>query len=162
MYSCHLFLISPGTLKILTVSALYCAHPHMKYSLDISFLEKISSLSNSVAFLCFFALFFVCLFVWRRLSSLSLLSLELCIQFSLPSGFSRQEYWSGLPCLPLGNLLDPGIEPVSLRSPALAGGFFSTSTTWEAQLHLPGWFPWSACCPHRGIWNLSSDPPRSS
>ena len=33
--------------------------------------------------------------------------------------FSRQEYWSGLPCPPPGDLPDPGIEPASLRSPAL-------------------------------------------
>ena len=44
-------------------------------------------------------------------------------------GFSKQEYWSGLPCLPPGDLPDPGIEPVSLTSPALAGGFFTSSTT---------------------------------
>jgi len=42
-------------------------------------------------------------------------------------GFSRQEYWSGLPCSPPGDLPDPGIEPTSLMSPALAGGFFTTS-----------------------------------
>jgi len=48
-------------------------------------------------------------------------------------GFSRQQYWSGLPCPPPGALPDPGIEPVSLMSPALAGRFFTTSTTWEAQ-----------------------------
>ena len=35
----------------------------------------------------------------------------------LSTGFSRQEYWSGLPCPPPGYLLDPGIEPVSLASP---------------------------------------------
>ena len=39
-------------------------------------------------------------------------------------GFPRQEYWSGLPCPPLGDLLNPGIEPASPLSPALAGGFF--------------------------------------
>ena len=50
----------------------------------------------------------------------------------LSMGFSRQEYWSGLPCLPPGDLPDPGIEPESLRSPALAGGFFTASATWEA------------------------------
>ena len=44
-------------------------------------------------------------------------------------GFSRQEYWSGLPCPPLGDLPDPGIGPVSLVSPASAGVFFTTSTT---------------------------------
>ena len=46
-------------------------------------------------------------------------------------GFCSQEYWSGLPCPPPGDLLDPGIEPLSLTSPALAGRFFTTSTTWE-------------------------------
>ena len=42
------------------------------------------------------------------------------------SVFPRQEYWSGLPFSPPGDLPDPGIEPVSLMSPALAGGFFTT------------------------------------
>ena len=41
--------------------------------------------------------------------------------------FSRQEYWSGLPCLPLGDLPNPGIKPTSLFSPALSGRFFTTS-----------------------------------
>ena len=44
----------------------------------------------------------------------------------LSMGFPRQEYWSGLPSLPPGDLPDPGIEPTSLMSPALAGGFFAT------------------------------------
>ena len=52
----------------------------------------------------------------------------------LSVGFSRQEYWSGLPCPPPGDLPYPGIEPVSFTSPALAGGFFTTSATWEAPL----------------------------
>ena len=46
--------------------------------------------------------------------------------------FSRQEYWIGLPCPPPGGLPDPGIEPASLTYPALAGGFFTSSTTWES------------------------------
>ena len=46
-------------------------------------------------------------------------------------GFSGQEYWSGLPCLPLGDLPNPGIEPTSLTSPAFAGRFFITSATLE-------------------------------
>ena len=46
-------------------------------------------------------------------------------------GFSRQEYWSGLPGPPPGDLPDPGIEPDSLRSPALAEEFFTTRATWE-------------------------------
>ena len=47
-------------------------------------------------------------------------------------GFSRQEYWGGLLCPPLGDLPDPGMEATSLKSPPLAGGFFTTSATWEA------------------------------
>ena len=49
----------------------------------------------------------------------------------LPMGFSQQEYWSGLPGEDPGNLPDPGVEPASLMSPALAGRFFTTSATWE-------------------------------
>ena len=43
-------------------------------------------------------------------------------QAPLSTGFSRQEYWSGLPFTPPGNLPDPGIQP---GSPALAGRFFT-------------------------------------
>ena len=52
-------------------------------------------------------------------------------QAPLSMGFSKQDYGSGLPCPPPGGLPDPGIEPASLTSPALAGGFFTTSATWE-------------------------------
>ena len=47
-------------------------------------------------------------------------------QVPLSAGFSRQEYWSGLPVPPPGDLPHPGIEPRSLVSPTLAGGFFTT------------------------------------
>ena len=50
--------------------------------------------------------------------------------------FSRQEYWSGLPCPPAGDLPDPGIESTSLISPALIGRFFTTSATWEAYIYI--------------------------
>ena len=49
-------------------------------------------------------------------------------QAPLFKGFSRQECWSGLPFPPPGNHPNPGIKPVSLTSPVLAGGFFTTST----------------------------------
>ena len=52
-------------------------------------------------------------------------------QAPLSMGFSRQEYWSGLPCPPPGDLPHSEMEPTSLTSTALAGGFFTTSTTWE-------------------------------
>ena len=53
-------------------------------------------------------------------------------QAPLFMGFSRQEYWSGLPCPPPGDLPNLGIESTSLMSPTLPGGFFTTSATWEA------------------------------
>ena len=54
----------------------------------------------------------------------------------LSMGFSGQEYWSGLPCPPPGDLPDPGIELMPLRSPALAGGIFTTSATWKSLLYV--------------------------
>ena len=57
-------------------------------------------------------------------------------QAPLSLGFSRQEYWSRQPCPPPGDLPDSGIKPASLLSPALAGRFFTTSTTWEAPSQL--------------------------
>ena len=53
----------------------------------------------------------------------------------LSIGFSRQEYWSGLPCPPPGDLLDPGVEAASPVFPALAGGFFTAGATWEAMYY---------------------------
>ena len=49
-------------------------------------------------------------------------------QVPLSMGFPRQEYWSGLPFPSPGDLPDPGIEPVSPASPAVAGRFFTTET----------------------------------
>ena len=62
-------------------------------------------------------------------------SLQLCPTLSvsketpLSMGLPRQEHWSGLLYPPLGDLPNPGIEPASLMSPALAGGFFTISAT---------------------------------
>ena len=47
-------------------------------------------------------------------------------------GFPRKQYWSELPCPSPGDLLDPGMEPKSLISPTVAGGFFTASITCEA------------------------------
>ena len=60
--------------------------------------------------------------------------MTLAYQASLSMGFSRQEYCSMLPCPPPGDLPDLGIKLASLTSPALAGGFFTTSAIWEPQL----------------------------
>ena len=54
------------------------------------------------------------------------------LQSPLSLGLSRQEYWSGLACPSPGDLPNPGIKPMSLASPALAGRFFTTNTIWEA------------------------------
>ena len=53
-------------------------------------------------------------------------------QAPLSMGFPRQEYWSGLLFPSPGDLSNPGTEPVF---PALAGGFFTTSVAWEAQMN---------------------------
>ena len=53
---------------------------------------------------------------------------------------------SGWLCPSPGDLPDPGIQPTSLASPALAGEFFTTSTTWEAQLGRQLWGHYSADC----------------
>ena len=54
------------------------------------------------------------------------------LQAPLSVGFSRLEHRSGLSFPSLGELSDPGIEPMVLMSPALADKFFTTSATWEA------------------------------
>ena len=74
----------------------------------------------------------VCVHAKSLQSCPTLCNLVDCSPPTLSMGFSRQEYWSGLPCPPPGALPDPGIEPASHTSPELAGGFFTTSATWEA------------------------------
>jgi len=81
---------------------------------------------------------------WRRRYVLSHVQLfetpwTVACKAPLSIGFFRQEYWSGLPFPPLGDLHHPGIETMSLVSPALAGRFFYHRATWEAhlQLYLP-------------------------
>ena len=53
--------------------------------------------------------------------------------------FLSQEYWSGLPFPPPGYLPDPGIEPASLISSAVAGRFFTNCTIWEAPFICISW-----------------------
>ena len=53
-------------------------------------------------------------------------------QAPLSLGFSRQEYWNGFSCPPPGESSQPRIEPISLISLAVAGGFFTPRVTWEA------------------------------
>ena len=81
----------------------------------------------------------VCVRMWKRACALSpsvvtdsLQPYNIACQAPLSVRFSRQEYWSGLPFPHPRDLLNKGIIPASPLSPALAGGFFTTSTTWEA------------------------------
>ena len=55
-------------------------------------------------------------------------------QAPLSMGFPKQEYWNGLPFPSPKDLSEPGIEPMSRTYPTPAGGFFTTSATWEANL----------------------------
>ena len=58
-------------------------------------------------------------------------------QDPLSKGFSRQEYWSGLPFPPPRDLPDPGIKPTSPTSPALAGKFFTTASPGKEGINDP-------------------------
>ena len=60
--------------------------------------------------------------------------IDIARQAPLSMGFSRQEYWRGLPCLPPEDLPNPGIKLSSLTSPALAGRSFTSCATWEAHV----------------------------
>ena len=84
--------------------------------------------------LLFFFRFFAYLFVLICFSCVRLFVTPWTVahQAHLSMGFSRHKYWSGLPGPPPGDLPDPGIEPSFLMSPALAGGFFTISASWEA------------------------------
>ena len=76
----------------------------------------------------------LCYAMLRRLSRVQLCATLLTVvrQTLLSLEFSRQEYWSELPCAPPRDLPGPGIKLVSLMSLSWAGKFFTTSATWEA------------------------------
>ena len=98
----------------------YCPYPR----LQLVILHQNEVLKYEVDFVC------VCV---KLLQSHLTFGDAMCCSLlgSLSMGVSRQENWRGLPCPPPGDLPDPGIEPASLISPALAGRFFTTSTAWE-------------------------------
>ena len=64
--------------------------------------------------------------------------LYVACQGPLFMGFPWQEYWSGLLFPSTGDLSDPGMKPAFLTSPVLAGRFFTTGITWEAQSSVWG------------------------
>ena len=89
---------------------------HRKLTLEIALIT-----SFYFCVLSHFSCVWLCVILWT-----------VAHQSPLSMGFSRQEHWSGLPCPPPGGLPDPGVQPASLLSAALAGGLFTTSATWEA------------------------------
>ena len=95
---------------------------HHTHSCKSPFQTKMSCVHSNWLQLCLTR--FSCVWLFATLWTIA-------CQVPLSMGFSRQEYRSGLP--PPGNLSDPGVKPVSLASPALAGRFFTTSTIREAQ-----------------------------
>ena len=68
-------------------------------------------------------------------------------------GFSRQGYWSGVPFPPPGDLPNPGIKPSFIKSPALAGEFFTTCDTWEAHRSLGSWENSERLCLN-DVWSI--------
>ena len=83
-------------------------------------------------------------------------------QVPLSVRFSRQEYWSGLPCHPPGDRPDQVIESTSLRSPALAGGFFTTRPLGKPKTRIiysqiKSWFLFFVMLPSLGHFLLSSE-----
>ena len=85
-------------------------------------------------FLFVFQALFICACMISHFSRvrLSVTLWTVAHQAPLSMGFSRQEYWSGLPCLPPRDYHYVGSEPASLMSPALTGGFF----TWEVYVYF--------------------------
>ena len=74
-------------------------------------------------------------------------------QAPLSMGFSRQGYWSGVPFPLPGDLPNPGIEPSFIKSPALAGEFFTTRDTWEAHRSLGSWENSERLCLN-DVWSI--------
>ena len=85
-------------------------------------------------------LFFIQKSVWNTIIVCACISCSVLSDYlrlrGLTMGFSRQEYWSGFPFPSSGDLPNLGIELASLTSPELAGGFFTTSATWESLLGM--------------------------
>ena len=106
--------VPPGKLKLVVRDANEALGWHSVHSC-LYILASRKSLSMPIECVCL-------------LSHFSCVWLFLTCQAPLSVGFPRQECWSGLPCPPPGNLSDPGTEPVTVMSPALAGGVFTTST----------------------------------
>ena len=93
----------------------------------------LNTVLNKPCTCCAYILVWSCMHAQLLHSCLILCSpVDCSLPVPLSLGTSRQEYWSRLPCPPPGDLHIPGIKPASFMCPALAGGFSTTSATWEA------------------------------
>ena len=90
--------------------------------------------SENLWFLSYFFFLSMCAGMLSHFSCVQLfVTLQtIACQDPLSMGFSRQEYWSGLPWPPPGDLPELRIEPEALTSAAMASRFFTTSATWAA------------------------------
>ena len=78
-------------------------------------------------------------------------------------GCPRQEYWSGLPCPPPGDLPTPGVRAVSLASPQLVGGLFTTrEAVWLYKVSIIPFFQMRKIVAQRNQALVQEDPIRSS
>ena len=88
--------------------------------MNFKYYQSVLFFSSSVQLCC-------CHWLVAKLCPTLVVPWTVALQVPFSTRFSRQEYWSGLPCPPPEDLPDPGIESTSLLSPALAGGFFTSA-----------------------------------
>ena len=105
------------------------------FIVKILILRDLRYLPNVEKQLVYYCIIFACMVSRFSRVQLFVTLWAAALQAPLSMGFSRQAYWSGLPFPSPGDLPDPGTKPTSFMSPALAGGFFSTSVIWEALKH---------------------------
>ena len=117
------------TIRSLTVSNLQYSSGLLLPITNFFSMNVFSSMKARTVLLEFTVLSSLCVCVWAQLLSHVQLFVTLwtiSCQAPLSTGFSRQEYWRGLPFPATRDYPDPEIEPMSPASPALAGGFFTT------------------------------------
>ena len=88
-----------------------------------------------------FHLYYACMLCYVSRVQFCVSIWTIACQAPLPMGLFQQERWSGLPCPPAGDLRYPRMEHASLTCPVLAGGFITTSATWE----FPPFSPLEKC-----------------
>ena len=124
--------LPPKLLGLVTEEGQKCVSPIIMIFTTYKF-----STNNKFSDFFSFHLLYACMLSHFSCVWLSATLWTVALQAPLFVGFSRQEYWSRLLYLPSGDLPNPGTEPNSFTSPALASGFFTTNTTW-----VLSWWDW--------------------